>query len=92
MISMERTRIHKGRGGSPENSWFESPSPEALMILIKCIMKTSDSVSSSAENCFSKRNTTRVDRRVSGNSGRSDRAFSKSGLRWCWRSKSNSEC
>lgn len=83
MISMERTRIHKGRDGTPDESWFESTSPEVppLMILIKSIMKTSDSVSSSTENCFSRRNTTRVDRRVSGNNGRSDRAFSKSGLR-----------
>ena len=81
MISMERTRIHKGRGESPDKSWLESASPEALIILIKCIMKTSDSVSSSAENCFSRRNTTRVDRRVNGNNGRSERAFSKSGLR-----------
>jgi len=58
------------------------------MILIKSIMKTFGSVSSSAEECFSERNTTRVGRRVNGNS---DGVFSKSGLRWYWRGRNNSE-
>ena len=56
-------------------------SVSAPIILMRSIRKTSASVLSSEENCLRSRKTTRVDRRVSGKLGLSERDLSTRGHR-----------
>jgi hypothetical protein len=92
-ISIANTRIHKGRIPDMSGPW-EIPNMSASppMILISNMKKTSASVCRSEENCLSRRNTTRVARRLSGNAGLSERALRSKGHRWCCTRRSNSRC
>ncbi len=84
MISIASTLIHPGRG-SPA-----SFSP--LASLMRRVRKTSASVSSSEENCLSKRKTTRVPRSASGKAERSESVLRSSGKRWCCNKSKSSGC
>lgn len=69
-----------------------APSPSSATILMKCMRNTSDSVGSSVENCLRRRNTTRVQRSVSANIGRSEVALSSNGHRRCCNRSRSSGC
>lgn len=91
MISIARTRIHCGRLMPPPPLSASAP-PSSPTMRMKNVRKTSASVSSSWMNCFSNMNTTRVQRSVSGNNGRSERALRRRGQRWCRSSRISSSC
>jgi len=93
--SMANTRIQWGRCEWDACSLDIEPVPVSIsppMILISIVRKTSVSVDNSAENCFNSRNTTRVERKVRGNIGFSERVLSNKGQRRCRSSSSISTC
>lgn len=93
MISMASTRIHRGRLVWPcALSEGSASLLSAPMIRMSNIRKTSDSVFSSDENCFSSKKTTRVQRNVRGKFGLSESDLCTSGHKWCCSRSKSSGC
>jgi hypothetical protein len=84
MISIASTLIHPGRGS------LASVSP--IKSLMSSVRMTSASVSSSEENCLSKRKLTQVPRRASGKAERSESVLRSRGKKWCCHECKSSEC